>query len=91
MQVQIQVKDTGYGIEPNKLTKVFDRFWRAEASRNPEQGSSGLGLAIVKAIVKAHQGSIAVTSQVNQGTCVTVKLPSLSAKKSSPSGLPSNV
>ena len=90
-QVQIQVKDTGHGIEPSKLSRVFDRFWRAESSRNPAQGSSGLGLAIAKAIVKAHQGSIVVTSQMNKGTCFTVKLPALSAKKNSPTGLPLNV
>ena len=87
----IQVKDTGVGIAPDQLSKVFNRFWRAESARRSDQGRSGLGLAIAQAIVKAHQGAITVTSTINQGSCFTVKLPMQSAKKSSPTGLPTKV
>lgn len=90
-QVMVQVKDTGEGIAPAQLSKVFNRFWRAESSRSSDQGRTGLGLAIAQAIVKAHQGSITVTSQLNRGSCFTVKLPMLSLKKSSPVGLQSKV
>ena len=72
--VGVQVKDTGIGIDPAHLPQVFDRFWRADQVRSHQDGS-GLGLAIVKGIVQAHQGSIALTSQLDQGTTVRIKLP----------------
>ena len=80
-QAMIQVQDTGVGIESDQLSKVFNRFWRAESARSCDQGRSGLGLAIAQAIVKAHQGSISVTSAVNRGSCFTVKLPLTFPKK----------
>ncbi|MEM9137841.1 MAG: HAMP domain-containing sensor histidine kinase [Cyanobacteria bacterium P01_F01_bin.42] len=86
-QAMIQVWDTGVGIAPEQLSQVFNRFWRAESARSSDQGRSGLGLAIAQAIVNAHQGSITVTSTVNKGSCFTVKLPMLFAKKNSPSEL----
>lgn len=77
-QVSVQVKDTGMGIAPNQIARVFNRFWRADSSRSAEQGRSGLGLAIAQAIVKVHKGSIAVTSTLHEGSCFTVKLPQVS-------------
>lgn len=74
-QVEVAVKDTGIGIAPEHLEKVFERFWRADQARHYHQSSTGLGLAIVQAIVHSHQGSVEVTSQLGEGTCFTVKLP----------------
>lgn len=74
-QVQVTVTDTGIGIAPEHLEKVFERFWRADQARHYDENSAGLGLSIVQAIVQSHQGSIEVKSQLGEGTCFTVKLP----------------
>lgn len=73
---QLQVRDTGQGIAPEALPRIFDRFYRADASRSQLQGeSSGLGLAIAKAVVEAHGGTIRVTSQLGHGSTFTILLP----------------
>jgi signal transduction histidine kinase len=69
----LSIRDTGRGIAPADLPRVFERFFRADPSRT--EGRSGLGLAISKAIVEAHGGAIAVVSQEGRGTTFTVKLP----------------
>lgn len=71
-QIVVSVKDTGLGIPPEQLERVFDRFWRAEQSRAYQSGGSGLGLAIAQAIAQTHSGLITVTSQVGVGSCFTV-------------------
>ncbi|NUR04211.1 MAG: HAMP domain-containing protein [Streptomyces sp.] len=71
---QIEVADNGPGIPPQDLPRVFERFWRAEASRSRAYGGSGLGLAIVEAIIHAHHGQVSVRSTVGVGTTVTVRL-----------------
>ncbi|HEX7862158.1 MAG TPA: ATP-binding protein [Verrucomicrobiae bacterium] len=71
----VRVNDTGIGIPPADLPRIFDRFYRVEKSRSREKGGSGLGLAISKAIVTAHSGSIEAVSEVSRGTTVTVRLP----------------
>jgi two-component system OmpR family sensor kinase len=73
----IAVTDRGPGIATDDLAHVFDRFWRAEASRSRVRGGSGLGLPIVRAVVQAHHGSVYVTSRTGtgSGTTVTVTLP----------------
>ncbi|WP_210569697.1 cell wall metabolism sensor histidine kinase WalK [Streptomyces sp. GESEQ-4] len=73
--VELSVIDNGPGISPEDLPRVFERFWRAEASRSRAYGGSGLGLAIVEAIVHAHHGQVAVYSDVGVGTTVTIRLP----------------
>lgn len=76
-QIVVSVKDTGIGILPEQLDRVFDRFWRAEQSRSYASGGSGLGLAIAQAIAQSHDGLITVTSQPGVGSCFTVRLPAI--------------
>jgi two-component system, OmpR family, sensor histidine kinase BaeS len=74
-RVAFTVQDTGPGIAPEALPFVFDRFYRADASRSADTGESGLGLAIAKAIVEAHGGSLRVSSVVGEGTGFSIELP----------------
>lgn len=77
--VQFGVKDTGIGISQEDLSKIFQRFYRADVSRTGPEGeedrSLGLGLAIVKSIVEAHDGTITVESIPDNGSTFTVTLP----------------
>ncbi len=73
--VQVDVIDSGEGISPDDLPRVFDQFFRGEKSRSRETGGSGLGLAIAKRIIEAHQGRIWVESQAGQGTRFGFVLP----------------
>lgn len=73
--VVIEVADTGTGIAPEDLPMVFDRFWRAERSRNRQTGGSGLGLAIVRQLVEAHGGTATVRSTPGAGSVFTLRLP----------------
>jgi two-component system heavy metal sensor histidine kinase CusS len=72
-EAEIAVKDTGSGIPREHLPRVFDRLYRVEASRT--SGGSGLGLALVRSIAELHGGSATISSEVNGGTTVTLKLP----------------
>lgn len=72
--VDLTVRDTGQGIDPEFLPKLFERFARADSSRSRSAGSTGLGLAIVDAVVQAHGGSVDVAS-VPGDTVFTVHLP----------------
>ncbi|MBP5975692.1 HAMP domain-containing histidine kinase [Brasilonema sp. CT11] len=74
-QLYVNVQDTGVGIAPEHIDKVFERFWRADLSRSYWGGGSGLGLAIAQAIAQNHGGLITVTSQLGIGSCFTVRLP----------------
>jgi len=75
-QVYLQVSDTGSGIAPADLPFVFDRFYRADKSRQrTDATSSGLGLAIAKAIVEGHGGTISVESEPGRGTSFIITLP----------------
>jgi two-component system heavy metal sensor histidine kinase CusS len=73
--VCILVENTGEAIPAEHLPRVFDRFYRADASRQRGSESSGLGLAITRSIVQAHQGAIAVQS-ANGRTAFEITLPS---------------
>jgi len=72
--VDLTVRDTGQGIDPEFLPKLFERFARADSSRSRTVGSTGLGLAIVAAVVQAHGGRVEVTSEPGD-TVFTVHLP----------------
>jgi len=69
----LEIADTGQGIAPEELPRVFERFYRADQSRTGA-GNAGLGLSICKAIVEAHGGAIEVASEKNAGTTFTVRL-----------------
>ncbi|MGA9119059.1 MAG: hybrid sensor histidine kinase/response regulator transcription factor, partial [Bacteroidota bacterium] len=71
----ISVSDTGIGIPPDEVEKVFDRFYQVDASQTREHEGSGLGLALVKELVELHHGTIEVQSEVGKGTTFTVRLP----------------
>jgi len=71
----LKIADQGIGIAREVLPHVFDRFYRADFARSRDAGGVGLGLAIVKAIVTAHDGSVSITSTLDQGSTVLVQLP----------------
>ncbi|QPC80796.1 HAMP domain-containing histidine kinase [Phototrophicus methaneseepsis] len=73
--VRIDVADTGIGIPPEKLQKVFDRFFRVKSESSQNAEGAGLGLAVVKAIVEKHNGRISVQSDMGLGSTFTVLLP----------------
>ncbi len=72
----IRVADAGPGIPSEHLDRLFDRFYRVDASRTSETGGSGLGLAIVKGLVEAHRGRVSVSVTPGQGTAFVICLPS---------------
>ncbi|MFL5779449.1 MAG: ATP-binding protein [Chloroflexota bacterium] len=71
----IEVTDTGVGIEPAELPRIFDRFYRGTRANEARGSGSGLGLAIVRSIVDMHHGSVEVESRLGAGTRFTVLLP----------------
>ncbi|WP_402374229.1 sensor histidine kinase [Isoptericola rhizosphaerae] len=73
--VVVEVRDHGPGVSPEQARRVFERFYRADSSRNRESGGSGLGLAIVAAILGAHGGSASVVETPGGGLTVRVLLP----------------
>jgi signal transduction histidine kinase len=73
--IEIAVHDTGPGIAPEHLPRVFDRFYRADPSRARATGGSGLGLAIVKQLVEAHGGEVRAESRPGHGAVFTFTLP----------------
>ena len=74
-QLAIRVADTGCGIEPDHIPRLFERFYRVDKARSRKLGGTGLGLAIVKHIVQAHGGRIEVESKPGQGSAFTIVLP----------------
>jgi two-component system sensor histidine kinase BaeS len=75
--VELRVKDTGIGISETDLPYVFERFYRADESRNKLTGGAGIGLTISKSIVEAHGGNITVDSIIGKGTKFVVKIPKI--------------
>ncbi|MCM1305538.1 MAG: HAMP domain-containing histidine kinase, partial [Butyrivibrio sp.] len=68
--IRIEIEDNGKGIAQKDLGKIFERFYRTDASRNSAQGGSGIGLSIVKKIIEDHGGYIWATSKEGEGTCM---------------------
>ena len=75
--VVIEVTDTGIGIPPEDVPRVFERFYRVDKSRSREMGGTGLGLSIVKHVVQVHGGTVDVESVVGKGTTFRVRLPAI--------------
>jgi signal transduction histidine kinase len=75
--IVIEVADTGVGIAPGALERVFERFARADADRARASGGTGLGLAIVRSIAEAHGGTVRIDSEPGVGTSVSIRLPAV--------------
>jgi signal transduction histidine kinase len=73
--VVLSVRDTGTGIAPEHLPRIFERFYRADSGRSREAGGTGLGLAIVKHLVEAHGGSVSGDSVVGSGATIKIFFP----------------
>jgi two-component system phosphate regulon sensor histidine kinase PhoR len=71
------VADTGIGIPPEDVPRVFERFYRVDKSRSREMGGTGLGLSIVKHVVQVHGGTVDVESTMGKGTTFRVRLPAI--------------
>jgi two-component system, OmpR family, sensor histidine kinase SenX3 len=71
----IAVEDTGVGIAPGDIDRVFERFYRVDAARDRETGGTGLGLAIVRHAAESHGGQVAVQSTRGEGSAFTVRIP----------------
>jgi signal transduction histidine kinase len=78
-RVEINIQDSGDGVTPEDAAHLFDRFYRADASRtrDDEAGGSGLGLAIAKSIVEMHKGKIWAESEKGKGLKVIIQIPIL--------------
>lgn len=73
--VTVSVADTGSGIPPEALPRIFERFYRADPARSRQEGGTGLGLAIVSHMVEAMHGEVSATSEKGRGTVVSFTLP----------------
>ena len=75
--VLVRVSDTGSGIPADHLPRIFERFYRVDASRSRQEGGTGLGLAIVKHLVEAHGGRVAAESELGRGTTILLYFPAV--------------
>jgi len=80
-EVQVEITDTGEGIESEELPKIFNRFYRTEQSRSRDSGGAGLGLSIAKGIVEAHGGRLWVESELGEGSTFGFALPKKMARR----------
>ena len=72
---EITVTDSGAGIAPEDLPRIFDPFFRADPARQRDPGGAGLGLALTRAAVEGHGGQVTCTSELHRGTTVVIRLP----------------
>jgi signal transduction histidine kinase len=73
--ITLAVSDTGIGIPPEHLPRIFERFYRVDPARSREQGGTGLGLAIVRHLVEAHGGHVTAESEAGVGTTILTTWP----------------
>lgn len=71
----LTVTDTGSGIGSDHLPRIFERFYRVDASRSREEGGTGLGLSIVRHLVESHGGEVSAESELGRGTTVRMWFP----------------
>jgi signal transduction histidine kinase len=76
-EIVVQVKDTGEGIAPQDLPRVWERFYRTGNARERDRGGAGLGLALVKELTEAMSGRVGVESVPGEGSCFTIRLPAV--------------
>jgi signal transduction histidine kinase len=72
---EIAIRDSGHGIPPEVLKKIFDPYFTTKTADSHGQGGTGLGLSLTRQVIESHQGRIRVDSAVGQGTTFTLKLP----------------
>ena len=72
--VQIRVEDTGIGIDKDKVSKIFDKFYQADSTSRRKTGGSGLGLTISRGIIRGHGSEICVESELRKGSSFYFKL-----------------
>ena len=84
--VVLRVRDTGMGISPDELPRIFDRFYRSDAARAREPAGAGLGLALAKWIAEAHEGSVMCSSELGHETEFVVHLPAAHAAATADAG-----
>ena len=73
--LELTIEDTGIGLDPEELPKIFDAFYQVDGGSTRQHGGAGLGLAIVKRIIESHEGTITVKSEVGRGTRFTITIP----------------
>ena len=73
----VDVTDNGCGMEAKDAEHIFERFYRADSSRNRATGGSGLGLAITKSLIEAHGGTVTVDTAPGKGSTFTLSLPAV--------------
>ncbi len=73
--LKISIQDSGNGIPPDQIEKIFDRFYQADSSESNENEGTGIGLALTKELVDLYRGEINVESEIGKGSTFTVKLP----------------
>ncbi len=76
--VELKVIDEGFGIQEDSIPLIFDKYWQVNPNNKSISASTGLGLAFCKLVVEAHEGTISVASEINEGTTFTIMLPEAS-------------
>jgi signal transduction histidine kinase len=81
-KLRLRVEDTGVGIPPEVLPRIFERFWQVDTSSTRKFQGAGIGLALVRGLTEAMDGTVKVESQINQGTTFIIELPVEAAEAS---------